>query len=827
MTDEATGSGSDRRLAVLPLHSAVLLPYSTVDLQITRARNIRLVQDQLAEKKEFVLVRGVAPDPDHIRTEQLASIGVVGRIIRDLLLPNGSLQITVEGLTRVRIGSFIQTEPYFVAEVERLLDHEEVTPQIEELAGLALAALRDLLDVDPHYARETRQNFELYASHPGQLADLMGAEVHFPLEVKQRILESLSWTDRLNRVIKYLRTETERAEVAEEFVAKTRRSITRERRELYLRQQLKEIRRELGEDDPQEREFAEIQARVAQMTLPDPVARQIMSEAQRLRLISTASAEYGSTRSFLDWALALPWESTCQDVLSISRIERALHLKFVGIQRVKEQLLDYLAVRKKVGARSILVLAGPSGVGKTAIGQTIAETMDRPFMQINVGGAASDSDILGHRRTFLGAQPGMFVRAIREARVCNPVIMVDNIDRLADDYMRGAVAVSLLSALHPVRNSSFVDRFLGFPIDLSRVLFIATAENSDEIPDALIDDADIIELPGYIEPEKLQIAEKHLIPELLDRYQLSAFEFDISTEGLRSLIRSYTLEAGLSELIRTLETVFRKCTRQRESGYATQWKITPANIGDFLGTPQYIPEAPENKPEVGVAMGLAWTQAGGDLMLIEGLKMAGTGQVVYTGSLGEVMKESVQAAYSYVRAKADMLKIDPEEFGNSDVHIHFPSGSIPKDGPSAGVTVSLVIASLMSNRPIRHDLAMTGEVTLRGKIIAVGGLKEKIAAASRAGITEVIVPRENEKDLQEVPDEIRKSMTFHMVDRVDEVFARALLEPEVPVVTLESMLKQEVARVKRRERKKKEASGKKKSSSTARRRKSSSRKKPK
>jgi len=819
-------SGSqDRRYAILPLTSAVLFPYSTIDLQVTRARNIRLVQEQLKDNQEFVLVRATPAEPDHIRTENLAPVGVTGRIIRNLVLPNGSLQITVEGISRVRIGKFTQTEPYFVAEAERLVDVEEVTPQIEDLAGLALTALRDLLDVDPHYARETGQNFEIYASHPGQLADLLGAEVHFPIEVKQRLLESIPWTDRLNRVIKYLKTEAERAEVAEEFVARTRRSLTRERRELYLRQQLKEIRRELGEDDPQEREFAEVQHRVSELSIPEPVARQIMSEAQRLRLISTASAEYGSTRSFLDWALALPWAEKCDETIPIAHVERTLHERFVGIQRVKEQLLDYLAVRRKVGARSILVLVGPSGVGKTAVGEAIAETLKQPFLQLNVGGAASDSDILGHRRTFLGAQPGMFVRAIREAGVCNPVIMVDNIDRITDEYSRGAVAAALLTALHPVRNTHFVDRFLGFPIDLSKVLFIATAEDSDEIPDGLMDDLDIIEMPGYIEPEKINIVQKHLIPELLDRYQLSAFELNITTEGLRSLIRGYTMEAGLTELTRNLETIFRKCIRQKESGYATQWTIAPDTIGSFLGTPLYIPEAPEARPEIGVAMGLAWTQAGGDLMLIEGLRMAGSGQVVYTGSLGEVMKESVQAAYSYVRAKADMLKIDPEEFGNSDVHIHFPSGAIPKDGPSAGVTVSLVIASVMSNRPIRHDLAMTGEVTLRGKVIAVGGLKEKVAAASRAGISEVIVPRENEKDLQEIPDEIRRSMTFHMVERVDEVFARALLAPETPVVSLEAMLKQEVARVKRRERKKKSASTKKRSSSVARRRKTTNRRK--
>jgi ATP-dependent Lon protease len=816
--------GELQRIPVLPLQSAVLFPYFTVDLQVTRARELLLVQAQLQTNEEFILVRSNAPDPDHTHAEHLAPVGVIGRIIRHMLLPNGSLQITVEGICRARLGKFTQTEPYFVAEAERLLDQEEITSQTEDLVTQALAALNELLNVDPHYAREAGQNFKLYMSHPGQFADLIGAEVHFPLDIKQRLLESIPWKDRLNRLIKYIKRETERAEIAEEFVARTRRSINRERREVYLRQQLKEIRRELGEEDPQEQEYQDILARVAQLPIPENVRRQILSEAQRLRLISTASSEYGATRSFLDWALALPWNNACDDTVPIARAERALHEGFVGIQRAKERILDHLAVRRKVGARTILTLAGPSGVGKSAIGQAIAQALHRPFIQINVAGAASEPEIVGHRRTFLGAQPGVFIRALRDAGVCNPVIMVDNIDRIVDDFSRGAIAASLLSALHPVRNAAFIDRFLNFPFDLSQVLFIVTASAADDIPEALLDDIEIVELSGYIELEKVHIAEKHLIPELLDRYKLSAFELSITPEGLRTIIRRYTLEAGLSELRRNLETICRKCTRQKESGYASQWTVDAESVGAFLGTPQFIPEAPEAQPEIGVAMGVAWTQAGGDLMLIEGLKMPGSGQVVYTGSLGEVMKESIQAAYSYVRAKADMLKIDPDEFGTSDVHIHFPSGSIPKDGPSAGVTVSLVIASVMSNRPIRHDVAMTGEVTLRGKIIAVGGLKEKVAAAARSGITEIIIPRENEKDLQEIPDEIRRKMTFHMVERVDEVFARALLAPEHPVVSLESVLEQEVARVKSREQRRKQVADRRRTAAAARRRKSASRK---
>jgi len=805
MTEPARTEDTDGRYAVLPLQSAVLFPYLTVNLQITRARNLRLVQAQLDSGGEFVLVRSTAPDPDHVHPEHLSRIGVIGRIIRNMVLPNGSLQITVEGICRARIVEFQQTEPYFVAAAERLLDLEAITPHTEDLAAQALAALNDLLEVDAHYARETGHNFKIYLSHPGQFADLLGAEVHFPLDIKQRILESIPWVDRLNRLIKYLKRETERAEISEEFVARTRRSLNRERRELYLRQQLKEIRRELGEEDPQEEEYKQIQNKVAELKLPEAVERQIMSEAQRLRLISTASAEYGSTCSFLDWALALPWDSACDESVPLANVERALHARFVGLQKAKERILDYLAVGRAVGSQSILVLSGPSGVGKTAIGRCIADALGRPFLSFNVASISGEADIMGQRRTFLGAQPGIFVRTLREAGVCNPVVMVDNIDRIVEDYSQGAVASVLMAALHPQRNAHFVDRFLNFPIDLSRVLFIATAASADEVPEALADELDVLELPGYIEPEKMHIAVKHLIPSLLERYKLSAFELKITTEGLRGIIRNYTLEAGLTELIHQLETICRKAMRQKESDYATQWTVDEQSVSSFLGPPLYIPEVPEARPEVGVAMGVAWTQAGGDLMLIEGLKMPGSGQIVYTGSLGEVMKESVQAAYSYVRAKADLLKINPEEFEKSDVHIHFPSGSIPKDGPSAGVTVCLVIASVMSNRPIRHDLAMTGEVTLRGKIIAIGGLKEKVAAAARAGLTEIIIPRENEKDIQGVPDEIRRVMTFHMVERVDEVFARALLAPEEPVVTLESMLRQEVARVKRREKKRKQA----------------------
>jgi ATP-dependent Lon protease len=802
-------TGDSKRYPVLPLQSTVLFPYATTNLHITRSRNIRLVEAQLASGEEFILSRSSALEPERVRFEDLAQIGVVGRIIRNVLLPNGSLQVTVEGICRARLGTVVQTEPYFVGEAERLLDQEVITPETEDLSHQALVALQDLLAVDPHYARETGQNFKLYLSHPGQFADLLGAEVHFPLDIKQRLLESVPWKDRLNRLIKYLKRETERAEITEEFESRTRRSMSRERRETFLRQQLKEIRRELGEEDLQEREYHQIMEQANALSLPEAVRRQVVAEAERLRLISTASAEYGSIRSFLDCALTLPWGLPPHDEGGPTTLEHALNKSFVGLNRAKERILDYLAEDRSVGSASILVLVGPTGVGKTSIVRTIAKTLGRPFLKINAGSLANEGDILGHRRTFVGAQPGLVVRHLREAGAPNPVILVEHLDRLMESSGQGNIAAALLAAMHPARNARFVDRFLNFPIDLSHVLFVGSAQGEDELPEGLGDDLDIVELPGYIEPEKIHIAQKHLIPRLLEHYRLSAFEAQFTVDGLRTIIRNYTLEAGLAELIHNLEAILRKCTRQRESGLARQWRVDAAAVSAFLGAPLYLPEMPESKPEVGVAMGVAWTQAGGDLMLIEGLKMPGTGQIVYTGSLGEVMKESVQAAYSYVRAKADILGVATSEFENNDVHIHFPSGSIPKDGPSAGVTVTLVIASVMSNRPIRHDLAMTGEVTLRGKIIAVGGLKEKVAAAHRAGMSEIIIPRENEKDLQVIPDEIRRSMTFHMVERVDEVFARALLTPERQTVTLESMLRQEVARVKRRQQRRKTAAGKK------------------
>ncbi len=810
MTGNRLSVEGRRRYAVLPLQSTVLFPYATINLQITRARNLRLIQNLLKSEEEFVLARSMAPDADRVHAEHLAEVGVVGRIIRDVLLPNGSLQITVEGICRARIGRVVQTEPYFVAEAERMLDSESVTPQTEDLAEQAWTALQELLEVDPHYARETSYNFRLYLSHPGQFADLLGADMHFPLELKQRILESIPWTDRLNRLIKYLKRETERAEITEEFDSRARRSMSRERREEILRQQLKEIRRELGEEDDQERQYHDVIARMAELPLPEPVRRQITVEAERMRMISNASAEYGAMRSYLDWALSLPWTKECDDSISLAAVERALHERLVGLQRVKEGILDHLAERRSVGAQSVPMLVGPPGVGKSSVAQIVAEALGRPFLKVNVGAVITEGEILGHRRTFLGAQPGIFVRSLRDAGVCNPVIFVDNIDRVIEDSGQGNPAAVLLSTIHPVRGARFVDRFLGFPFDLSRVIFIGSATSADEVPEALIDDFDVMEIPGYIEPEKIHIAEKHLVPKLLDRYELSAFEVQTTTEGLRTIIRNYTLEAGLTELTHSIEAVLRKCTRQKLSGYRTQWKVDADTVEGFLGPPLYIPETPESQPEVGVAMGVAWTQAGGDLMLIEGLKMPGSGQIVYTGSLGEVMKESVQAAYSYVRARADLLGIAADEFENTDVHIHFPSGSIPKDGPSAGVTVTLVIASVMSNRPIRHDLAMTGEVTLRGKIISVGGLKEKVAAAVRAGLTEIVIPRENERDLATLPEEIRRRMTFHMVEHVDEVFTRALLPPEDPPISLESMLQQEVTRVKRREQRKKTATAKRK-----------------
>ena len=559
----------------------------------------------------------------------------------------------------------------------------------------------------------------------------------------------------------------------------------------------KEIKNQSGEVGLQEKEVAELKGKIREAPLPSYVEKQVLLEAERLRLISTASAEYGMLRTHIDWLLSLPWtKQECGEV-NLERLERVLTKEHFGQEKVKEKILELFSIRKlKKDLKGIaLCFAGPPGTGKTSLAQSIAKALGRRFVRVSVAGIRDESEIRGTRSTYTGALPGRILRSMKEAGCSNPLMMIEQIDKMTTDLLKGEPSAALAEVLDPEKNSNFLDNYLGMPYDLSDVIFVTTANMEDDIPSPILDLMEVIEFSGFIEEEKLEIAKKFILPMQLKKHGLTEQDLKFTDEALKKIIRQYTIEAGIRSLQREMENICRRCARAKVSKPFTSWEITEENLEEFFGTPIYIPDIVPKKPEVGVAIGLAWTEAGGDLMLIEALKMKGSGQVISTGQLGEVMKESIQAAHSFVRSKAEILGINYDDFTNHDIHIHFPSGSIPKDGPSAGITISLVIASVMSNKPIRNDVAMTGEVSLRGRVIPVAGVREKVSAAHRVGIRFIILPKGNEKNLLDVPEKIRKETKFIFVERTEEVFKIALLDYDENQKSIEEILRKEIGKI--------------------------------
>lgn len=568
-------------------------------------------------------------------------------------------------------------------------------------------------------------------------------------------------------------------------------------KEYLLKEEPKEMKRELGEAGLQEKEVIDLKEKIIEAPLPPYVEKQVLLEAERLRLISTASAEYGMLRTHIDWLLSLPWiKEECGEV-DLERLEKILTEEHFGQEKVKEKILELFSIRKlKKDLRGIvLCFAGPPGTGKTSLAQSIAKALGRKFVRVSVAGIRDESEIRGTRSTYTEAFPGKILRSIKEAGCSNPLMMIEQIDKMATDLLKGEPAAALAEVLNPEKNSNFLDNYLGMPYDLSDAIFVTTSNIVDEIPGPILDLMEVIEFSGFIEEEKLEIAKKFILPAQLKKHGLTDQDLRFTDEALKKIIRQYTVEAGIRSLQREMENLCRRCARAKASKEFTSCEITTENLEEYLGSPIYIPDIVPKKPEVGVAIGLAWTEAGGDLMLIEALKMQGSGQVISTGQLGEVMKESIQAAHSFVRSKAEILGINYDDFTNHDIHVHFPSGAIPKDGPSAGITISLVIASVMSDKPIRNDVAMTGEVSLRGRVIPVAGVREKVSAAHRVGIRFIILPKGNEKNLLDVPEKIRKETKFIFVERIEEVFKTALLDYDEDQKGVEEILRREIGKI--------------------------------
>jgi ATP-dependent Lon protease len=764
-------------------------------LFIGRPFSIKAVEEALDNNQRYIFLSLQKDKEKEIPTKKdIHEIGVVATIIRMMKLEDNRIKILVQGVSRGRIKELKKVDDYYQVEVEIIEDPEvEETLEVQALKH----SLKDLLDKAISLGKQIVPDLvEIIKSveEPGRLADLVASILDIKAEEAQQILEILDPVERLRVVHDKFLKEVGILELQQKIRISAREAIEKDQREYFLRQQIKAIQEELGERDEKQEEIENYKKKIEESGMPAEIKEEALKQLKRLEKMHPDSAEAGVIRTYLDWLVELPWNKRTKDRLDIKIAEKILDEDHYDLEKIKERILEYLAVLKLKKENSkdksikgpILCFAGPPGVGKTSLGRSIAKALNRKFVRISLGGVRDEAEIRGHRRTYVGAMPGKIIQAIKQAGTKNPVIMLDEVDKIGLDF-RGDPTAALLEVLDPEQNKEFVDHYLGVPFDLSEVMFICTANRLDTIPRPLLDRMEVIRLSGYSEEEKLHIAKKYLIPKQLKENGLDEKTVEFSDKAITFLIRGYTREAGVRNLERQIGSIIRKIAKKIiETGKKKKYKITPSLIKKFLGASIYLTEK-EEKDEIGVVTGLAWTEVGGEILKIEVTKMDGKGNLVLTGSLGDVMKESARIAFSYVKSKAKELGIDPEEFGKYDLHIHVPAGAIPKDGPSAGIAITTGIASVFTNRPVRSDVAMTGEITLRGKVLPVGGLKEKILAAKRAGIKTVILPKDNKEEvMSDLPPYVRKSMNLIFVDHIDEVFKIALREEKKEVENKES-----------------------------------------
>ncbi|MGC8812978.1 endopeptidase La [Dictyoglomus sp.] len=763
-------------LPILPLRETVVYPQMLIPLIVGREKSIKLVEDALAGNKLIGMCMQKTPIEDPT-PDDIHRIGTVGIIVRSLKFPDNTLRLFVQGLQRIRVVEFIETEPYFKAKVEVIEEKVEKTVEIEGMMRNLLNLFQKMASLIPQFPEELLIN-AMNIQEPGRLADFIAFNTNLNINEKQEILETIDIKERLQKVTYYLTRELEILEIANKIQNEVKNEIEKSQKEYFLRQQMKAIQKELGEIDPREMEINELRQKLQEAKLPPEAMKEAERELERLALMPPGSAEYTVTRTYLDWLISLPWAKSTEDNLDIKRAEEILNEDHYDLEKVKERILEYLAVRKLKSDMKgpILCFVGPPGVGKTSLGKSIARALGRKFVRISLGGIRDEAEIRGHRRTYVGALPGRIIQGMRKAESNNPVFMLDEIDKLGSDF-RGDPAAALLEVLDPEQNNAFVDNYLGVPFDLSKVMFIATANVLYTIPPALLDRMEVIELPGYTEYQKMGIAKGFLIPRQLKEHGLENEQIEFTDDAIRKIIREYTREAGVRNLEREIASIIRKIAKGIAEGSITEKVLVKAeDISKYLGPEIYTFGMKGEKDEIGVATGLAWTEAGGDILFVEALVVEGKGNLILTGKLGEVMQESAKTALSYVRSRIKDLNVSYELLEKSDIHVHVPSGAIPKDGPSAGVTIATAIASALTRKPVKKDIGMTGEITLRGKVLPVGGIREKVLAAHRAGLTAVIMPKENKKDLEEIPEEVKKEMTFYFVEHADEVLNLALLE---------------------------------------------------
>ncbi len=767
-------------LPILPLRNSVFFPGGVLPLAVGRQKTIALIKDAVRDEQVIGVVTQRRAEEEDPGAADLYTVGTVARIVKLLKMGEDNYSLVVQGLARVRVLDLVQETPYLKARVEPVEDRTPVDDvEVEALAINLKKLAREVIELMPELPAAATELVESI-THPGHLADLIAANVDVPIEEKQQVLETVDLKARMKLVLELLNRKREILKLSNKIDSAVKGEMSKTQREYYLRQQLKAIKEELGELGEEEEELDELAERLKKAGLPPEVEKVAQKELNRLKSIPTASSEYTVARTYLDWIADLPWSKRTDDNLDIENARQILDSDHYGLQKIKKRILEYLAVRKlKNDMRGpILCFVGPPGVGKTSLGQSIARATGRKFVRLSLGGVRDEAEIRGHRRTYVGALPGRIIQSMKKAATINPVMMLDEIDKLGADF-RGDPSAALLEVLDPEQNFSFSDHYLDLAYDLSKVMFIGTANLLDPIPGPLKDRMEILELPGYTFEEKVHIAQNHLIPKQLKEHGLSNEAILLTEKALIKIVIAYTREAGVRNLERRIADVCRAVAVEVASGKAApgaKRTVEDSDLAEMLGPEKFWNETAERTEIAGVATGLAWTAAGGDILFIEATKMTGKGSLTLTGQLGDVMKESAQAALSYLRSKAEQLGIPPNFLEKTDIHIHFPAGSIPKDGPSAGVTILTALVSLLTGIRVRSDVAMTGEVTLRGLVLPVGGIKEKVLAAHRAGIKRVIIPARCEKDLIDVPEQARKELEFVFATQMDEVLAAALEE---------------------------------------------------
>jgi ATP-dependent Lon protease len=764
-------------VGVLPLRDTVTFPDMLIPLNIGQQRSVELINEVLRGDRSIAMVASRNPEAETPAPEDLYSIGVLGVVARMIRVPDGTLRVLIQGGQRIRIAGWVRTEPYLVAEIAEEPDVVDPSTELTALMRNVQATFNEIVEQVP-YLPEELQIMVANVEDPSVLSYLIAGALRIPTDEKQALLEEVNVAKRLRRLSEILAREREVVAIGSKIQSQVQSELDKGQREYFLRQQLKAIQEELGEADEVQAEVNELREQLDSTNLPDVVRKQVDRELSRLGRVQPAMAEYGVIRAYLEWIAALPWDNETEDNLDLDHARKVLDEDHYDIEQVKNRILEFLAVRKlKPDARgSILCFLGPPGVGKTSLGRSMARTLGRKFERISVGGLRDEAEIRGHRRTYIGAMPGVIIRAMRDAGVRNPLLMIDEIDKMGSDF-RGDPSSAMLEVLDPEQNHSFRDYYLDLPFDLSDVMFVCTANTLETVPGPLRDRMEVIQLAGYTEEEKLQIAKRYLVPRQIERNGLRPSQITFTDSALRVIVSDYTREAGVRQLEREIGTICRKVARQVAEGTVKRKvTITEPRVRELLGKRKFFSETRRRTSRPGVATGLAWTPVGGEVLFIEGTAMGGTGGLTITGQLGEVMRESAQAALSYVRSNASELVPDlPEDwFATHEIHIHVPAGATPKDGPSAGVAIVTALVSLLSGRPVRSDVAMTGEITLTGQVLPIGGLKEKALAAQRNGIRIVIAPAQNEPDVDEIPEHLRKNIEFHFVSTVEEALVVAL-----------------------------------------------------